>query len=155
MHQGQSAAAPGMLGQNATTAPCQGGHSFSFITPLIPLSALALTLPPILPSQLMKAVRCLTSDHAVVTAIKESGTIPCLVPFLAKEKVGEVTPGAVLGSEVQLEALHALYNICNLNKRVSRAAAIDHFGCVENTGYSPVAIATLPTACFTYPAGPS
>ena len=66
----------------------------------------------------MKAMRCLTSDHAVVPAIKDSGAIPCLVPFLAKERAGEVTPGAVLGSEVQLEALHALYNICNLNKRV-------------------------------------
>ena len=62
----------------------------------------------------MKAVRWLSSDHAVVPAIKEAGAIPCLVPFLAAERAG----AAALGSEVQLEALHALYNICNLNKRV-------------------------------------
>ena len=62
----------------------------------------------------MKAVRWLSSDHAVVPAIKEAGAIPCLVPFQAAERAG----AAALGSEVQLEALHALYNICNLNKRV-------------------------------------
>ena len=73
-----------------------------------------LLAPPFPPPQLMKAVRWLSSDHAVVPAIKEAGAIPCLVPFLAAERAG----AAALGSEVQLEALHALYNICNLNKRV-------------------------------------
>jgi|LauGreSBDMM110SN_4_FD.fasta_scaffold333284_1 hypothetical protein len=74
----------------------------------------------------MKALRCLTSDHGAVPAIKDAGAIPCLVPFLAKEKLGPGDSGqgtAVLGSEVQLEALHALYNICNLNKRVSGFSA--------------------------------
>jgi hypothetical protein len=63
----------------------------------------------------MKAMRWLTGEHAVVPAIKDAGAISTLVPFLAKEKADQE---AVLGSEVQLEALHALYNICNLNKKV-------------------------------------
>ena len=67
----------------------------------------------------------MTSDYAVVPAIKDAGAIPCLVPFLTKEKVGAGDmPAALIGSEVQLEALHALYNICNLNKRVGSHKAI-------------------------------
>ena len=89
------------------------------------MSPLSSICDPPFRSQLMKAVRCLTSDYAVVPAIKDAGTIACLVPFLAKEKVGGEDGGGqptVLGSEVQLEALHALYNICNLNKRVGGLA---------------------------------
>ncbi|GAX73992.1 hypothetical protein CEUSTIGMA_g1442.t1 [Chlamydomonas eustigma] len=83
------------------------------------LDCLVRIQPPHL-LKLMKAVRWLTGEHAVVPAIKDAGAISTLVPFLAKEKADQEV---VLGSEVQLEALHALYNICNLNKKVHLEAA--------------------------------
>ena len=61
----------------------------------------------------MKCLRWLTSEHAVLPAIKDAGAIPALVPFLARDRMAMMG-----GVEVQLEALHALYNICNFNKKV-------------------------------------
>jgi hypothetical protein len=62
--------------------------------------------------KVMKALRWLSGDPSVLPAIKDAGTISQLVPFLAKDK--EV----LLGQELQLEVLHALYNICKFNRRV-------------------------------------
>lgn len=60
----------------------------------------------------MRALRWLTSEASVLPAIKDAGAINQLVPFLSREREGAVGP------EAQLEALHALYNICKFNKRV-------------------------------------
>lgn len=60
----------------------------------------------------MKALRWLSSDPAVLPAIKEAGAISYLVPFLSAER--EIQSGP----EVQLEALRSLYNICMFNKKV-------------------------------------
>mmetsp|Transcript_5084 Transcript_5084/g.11041 ORF Transcript_5084/g.11041 Transcript_5084/m.11041 type:complete len:1296 (+) Transcript_5084:141-4028(+) len=67
--------------------------------------------------KLMKCLRWLTSEHAVLPAIKDAGVISSLVPFLSKERC------AAVGTEVQLEALHALHNICKFNKKVHLEAA--------------------------------
>ena len=32
-----------------------------------------------------------------------------------------MTAGAVLGNDLQLEAMHTMYSICNLNKRLGEA----------------------------------
>lgn len=49
----------------------------------------------------------------MLPAIKDSGAIAVLVPFLARERVDI---GGLPAAQVQLEALHALYNICKFNK---------------------------------------
>lgn len=60
----------------------------------------------------MRALRWLTGEASVLPAIKDAGAINQLVPFLSRERE------AVAGPDAQLEALHALYNICKFNKRV-------------------------------------
>ncbi|KIZ03198.1 hypothetical protein MNEG_4758 [Monoraphidium neglectum] len=60
----------------------------------------------------MRALRWLTGEASVLPAIKDAGAINQLVPFLSRERE------AAAGPEAQLEALHALYNICKFNKRV-------------------------------------
>jgi hypothetical protein len=60
----------------------------------------------------MRALRWLTGEASVLPAIKDAGAIGQLVPFLSRERE------AAVGPEAQLEALHALYNICKFNKRV-------------------------------------
>ncbi len=47
----------------------------------------------------------------MIPAIKDANAIGLLVPLLAKDK-------EALGPSVHKEVLHALYNICQLNKRV-------------------------------------
>jgi len=59
-----------------------------------------------------RALRWLTGEAAVLPAIKDAGAISQLVPFLSREREPATGPDA------QLEALHALYNICKFNKRV-------------------------------------
>jgi hypothetical protein len=89
--------------------------------------------------QLMRAMRWLTCEHGMLPAIKEAGAIATLVPFLSRERLLEMQsqaqaqlpqqqqqqqqPGAsgpqqgmLLALQVQVEALHALHNICKLNK---------------------------------------
>ena len=61
--------------------------------------------------QLLKALRCLTTEPSVIPAIRDAGTVPCLVPFLSA--TWQLQEG---GTQVQLEALAALYNICIRNK---------------------------------------
>lgn len=70
----------------------------------------------------MRALRWLTSEHAVLPAIKEAGAIATLVPFLARDRPDAPEGlGSAQGShEAQLEALHALYNICKFNKKVGQ-----------------------------------
>eukprot|EP00798_Chlamydomonas_sp_ICE-L_P022122 gene22122-29182_t len=68
--------------------------------------------------KLMKCLRWLTSEHDVLQSIKDAGAIATLVPFLSRERLSQVG-----GPEVQLEALHALYNISNFNKKVHLEAA--------------------------------
>jgi hypothetical protein len=62
--------------------------------------------------KVMRALRWLSGEASVLPAIKDAGAIGQLVPFLSREREGAVGPDA------QLEALHALYNICKFNKRV-------------------------------------
>eukprot|EP00775_Hariotina_reticulata_P013544 gene13544-13671_t len=62
--------------------------------------------------KVMKTIRWLTSDPSVLPAVKDSGAISQLVPFLSRERE------AMVGQAVVLEALQALYNICKFNKRV-------------------------------------
>ncbi len=94
--------------------------------------------------KLMRAMTRLTKEHAVVPAIRAADAIAVLVPFLAKEKQQAVAAGQQqqangaeptnppsLGSEVQLEALHALYNICNLYK------IKDHIEAASMAGITP------------------
>ena len=68
---------------------------------------------------MMKSLRWLSSEHALLASLKEAGAIPTLVPLLAKDKDKE-RPGlmveAGMAKEVQLEALNTLYNICQFNK---------------------------------------
>lgn len=67
--------------------------------------------PAPLPVKLLKALRCLTTEPSVVPAIRDAGAVPCLVPFLSA--TWQLQEG---GTQVQLEALAALYNICIRNK---------------------------------------
>lgn len=46
--------------------------------------------------------------------MQDAGTIPKLLPFL-----GRTNPGAL-----QLEALHALYNLCKISRTRQEAAAV-------------------------------
>lgn len=83
----------------------------------------------------MRAMRWLTCEHAMLPAIKEAGAIATLVPFLSRERLLEMQAqaqaqlpqqqhspatgpqqGLLLALQVQVEALHALHNICKLNK---------------------------------------
>lgn len=80
--------------------------------------------PPALP-QLVKCLRWLTSEPAVLPAIKEAGAISVLVPLLTPTGVigssraanGSVPPQQSL-AEMRREALNALYNICMYDKKV-------------------------------------
>ncbi|GIL49282.1 hypothetical protein Vafri_5411 [Volvox africanus] len=113
------------------------------------------------PPHLVEMLRCmrnLTSDPAVLPAIKDAGAIACLVPMLAMTPDGSAsvnpgpptpaatatsvgasatssgptagstanimnTAGVLPKSEVQMEALNALYNLCMYNKKVHMEAA--------------------------------
>ncbi|KAG2444433.1 hypothetical protein HXX76_001186 [Chlamydomonas incerta] len=108
------------------------------------LDCLGRLQPPHL-VDMLRCLRNLTSDPAVLPAIKDAGAIACLVPFLTPPAAaGGAAGGAGAGaaaaaaeaapspanaavvlpkSEVQLEALHALYNLCVFNKKVHLEAA--------------------------------
>eukprot|EP00878_Enallax_costatus_P026428 GHUV01028360.1.p1 GENE.GHUV01028360.1~~GHUV01028360.1.p1 ORF type:complete len:341 (+),score=134.42 GHUV01028360.1:226-1248(+) len=60
----------------------------------------------------MKTLEHLTHDPSVLAAVKDSGAITQLVPFLSRQTE------AVMGQDVVLQALGALYNICKFNKKV-------------------------------------
>jgi hypothetical protein len=70
-----------------------------------------LAMPHLL--KVMKALRWLSSDHSVVPALKDAGAIAQLVPFLSRDREGPAGQ-----QELQLEALHVLYNICKFNRHV-------------------------------------
>ncbi|WIA33289.1 hypothetical protein OEZ86_006429 [Tetradesmus obliquus] len=69
-----------------------------------------LQMPGLL--KVTRTLRLLTSEPSVLPAVKESGAIGQLVPFLSRERE------AASGQAVVLEALQALYNICKFNRRV-------------------------------------
>jgi hypothetical protein len=71
-----------------------------------------LAMPHLL--KVMKALRWLSSDHSVVPSLKDAGAIAQLVPFLSRDR--EAGPAGQ--QELQLEALHVLYNICKFNRHV-------------------------------------
>ncbi len=59
---------------------------------------------------MLKALRWLSSEAAVIPDIKGAGAITELVPLLNRDKEPE-------GPQLQKEALHALYNICQFNRQ--------------------------------------
>lgn len=83
--------------------------------------------------QMLRCLRNLTSDPAVMSAIKDAGAIACLVPMLVTHGGHNVSSGqgpspanvAVVlpKSEVQMEALNVLYNLCMYDKKVRRRNA--------------------------------
>ncbi|CAK0734185.1 hypothetical protein CVIRNUC_000395 [Coccomyxa viridis] len=62
----------------------------------------------------LKCLRLLTFDPALLQPLQDAGTIPRLLPFL-----GRTNPVSL-----QLEALHALYNLCKISRTRQEAAAV-------------------------------
>lgn len=75
------------------------------------LDALQRLQPPHL-SRMMKCMCHLSSEASVLPDIKAAGVLGLLVPMLAKERE------AAVGPDVQMDALHTLYNICKFDKKV-------------------------------------
>ncbi|KAJ9512924.1 hypothetical protein QJQ45_029056 [Haematococcus lacustris] len=150
------------------------------------LDCLGKLQPPSL-VRMVRALRWLTCEHAMLPAINEAGAIATLTPFLSRDKLLDlqqqtamqiqqqqaITPGQQLSPlqlqavatlpalQVQQEVLHALHNICKLNKRHLEDAAtvgvIPHLVRLASDAVSALSAAarTAAASVTSHSAGPS
>ncbi|CAL8466918.1 g6454 [Coccomyxa elongata] len=62
----------------------------------------------------LKCLKLLTFDPALLQPLQDAGSIPVLLPYLGRRH----------SAAVQLEALHALYNLCKISRTRQEAAAV-------------------------------